>query len=66
MWTNNPDTNAYTKHVDTKYFKIRDYIRQLYLRVAYIPTHMNVADFFTKALDYKAFNKFRTHIGVSI
>ena len=61
---NNPDTNTYTKFVDTKYFKTRQYVANAMLKVAYIPTHLNVADFFTKALEFTLFNRFRTYLGV--
>ena len=45
----NPITNSNTKHVATKEFRTRQYIAQRLLRVCYIPTDMNIADFFTKA-----------------
>ena len=62
---NNPDTSWRTRHLDVKYFKVRDYIRELKLIVSHIGTKNNVADFFTKALTWAHFNKFRTYLGVS-
>ena len=47
---NNPVTNGNTKHVATKEFRTRQYIAQRLIRVCYIPTDMNIEDFFTKAL----------------
>ena len=35
------------------------------LRVCYIPTDMNIADFFTKALTEAPFCKFRAFLGIS-
>ena len=44
---NNPETSQRTKHLDTRYFKIRDYIRDLSIRVRHIGTKFNPADFST-------------------
>ena len=62
---NNPVTNSNTKHVATKEFRTRQYIAQRLLRVCYIPTDMNIADFFTKALTETPFSKFRAFLGMS-
>ena len=62
---NNPVTNSNTKHVATKEFRTRQYIAQRLLRVCYIPTDMNIADFFTKALTETPFCKFRAFLGIS-
>ena len=62
---NNPETNWKNKFLDTRHFKVRDYIRLSRLIVAYIPTDKNVADFFTKALIYGPFNKHRTYLGIT-
>ena len=45
-----PSTTIENKHAATKEFRTRQYIAQRLLRVCYIPTDMNIADFFTKAL----------------
>ena len=44
----------------------RRYVASQQLRVAYVPTHLNLADFFTKALMYRAFADFRNYIGIAI
>ena len=62
---NNPVTNSNTKHVVTKEFRTRQYIAQRLLRVCYIPTDINIADFFTKALTEAPFSKFRAFLGMS-
>ena len=63
---NNPDTSWRTRHLDVKYFKVRDYIREMKLTVSHIATHLNVADFFTKALNFKPFSRFRTYMGIQV
>ena len=61
---NNPDTSWRTRHLDVKYFKVRDYIKQMKLTVPHVPTTLNVADYFTKALTYRDFNKFRQYLSI--
>jgi hypothetical protein len=61
---NNPDTSWRTRHLDVKYFKVRDYIREQKLTVSHVSTNLNVADFFTKALAYPLFSKYRTYLGI--
>ena len=61
---NNPDTSWRTRHLDVKYFKIRDYIKEMKLTVSHVPTDLNVADFFTKALTYRNFAKFRNYLSI--
>jgi hypothetical protein len=63
---NNPDTSWRTRHLDVKYFKVRDYIREMKLTVSHIATQLNVADFFTKALNFKPFSRFRTYMGIQV
>ena len=62
---NNPVTNSNTKHVATKYFHTRQYIAQRLLRVCYVPTTMNISDFFTKALTETPFCMLRAYLGMS-
>ena len=60
---NNPTSTAQaSKHLDTRYFKVRDHIRERKLRVQFIRTHVNVSDFFTKALGNPAFAEFKSTI----
>ena len=61
---NNPETSQRTKHLDTRYFKIRDYIRDLSIRVRHIGTKFNPADFFTKALPKAEFARYRDYLGM--
>ena len=61
---NNPETSQRTRHLDTRYFKVRDYIRDLSIRVRHIGTKFNPADFFTKALAKNDFNRYRDYLGM--
>jgi hypothetical protein len=61
---NNPETSQRTRHLDTRYFKIRDYIRDLSIRVRHIGTKFNPADFFTKALPKNDFSRYRDYLGM--
>ena len=55
----NPCSNVRSKHLDIRYFKVRQYIEQNLVNVLFVPTKLNLADFFTKSLDTKAFTHFR-------
>ena len=59
-----PDASWSTGHLDVKYFKIRDYIKEHKLAVSHISTNLNVANFFTKALAYPMSSKFRNYLGI--
>ena len=60
---NNPETSQRSKHLEIRWFRIRDYIQNLTLQVRHIPTLDNVADFFTKSLQgEEQFGRFRMHL----
>ena len=61
---NNPETSQRTRHLDVRYFKVRDYIRDQSVRVRHIGTDVNVSDFFTKALPTYSFNRYREFLGM--
>ena len=62
---NRPEsTSQGSKHIDTRYFRVRQWVQQNALRVAYVGTDYNVADFFTKGLHWPKFSKFRDRIGM--
>ena len=50
------------KHINMRYYFITDRIQKKDLLVAYCPTKLMVADFFTKPLQGAAFIKFRAMI----
>ena len=60
---NNPETTSQrSKHVDNRYYRIRQHVKRQEISVKYIGTDMNVADFFTKALVGDKFKCFRSII----
>ena len=61
---NNPETSQRTRHLDMRYFKVRDYIRAQEIRVRHIGTKSNPADFFTKALPRSEFARYRGYFGM--
>ena len=61
---NNPETSQRTRHLDTRYFKIRDYVRDQDIRVRHIGTKYNPADFFTKGLARQDFQRYRGYLGM--
>ena len=61
---NNPETSQRTRHLETRYFKVRDYVRQHAIRVRHIRTDVNLADFFTKALEKTKFTQYRSYLGM--
>ena len=48
-----------TKHMDNRYFWIKDRIESENIKVEYCPTEKMIADFFTKPLQGNLFRKFR-------
>ena len=57
---NNPVSTAQaSKALDVRYFNTRDYIREGKLRVQFLRTHLNVADFFTKGLPKEPYCDFK-------
>ena len=59
----NPETTQRSKHLEIRWFRIRDYIKNGLLGVRHIPTGDNVADFFTKSLQGPdSFGRFRREL----
>ena len=59
----NPETSQRSKHLEIRWFRIRDYIKQEILRVRHIGTADNIADFFTKSLQGDdSFGRFREYL----
>ena len=46
----NPEHHARTKHIDRRHYFIRECVEEGNLRVTFVATADNVADFFTKPL----------------
>ena len=53
-----------SRHIDTRYFRIRQHVAKQDIRVAYLGTDFNVADFFTKGLTNPKFKDFRHMLGL--
>jgi hypothetical protein len=46
-----------TKHIDIRYHFIRDYLQEGWFNLVWIPTDLQIADMFTKALPINRFEK---------
>ena len=53
----NPEHHDRMKHVERRHFYVRDMVESFELEVPYVPTNLNVADFFTKP--FKSASHFR-------
>lgn len=53
----NDVNNKLTKHIDIRYHFVRQYIQMKVMELFYVPTDLNVADIFTKALGPDVFNR---------
>ena len=51
-----------SRHVNVRYFFVKDIIKQNQISVEYCPTDLMVADFFTKPLQGGLFRKFKAVI----
>ena len=48
--TRNPEHHGRMKHLDLRYYWLRDVVETGAISPVFVPTHMQVADIFTKAL----------------
>ena len=48
-----------SKHIDIRYFFIKDLVDKNFLKIKYCPTEQMLADFFTKLLQGKLFHRLR-------
>jgi hypothetical protein len=53
----NPVEHSRTKHIDIRYHFLRDHQQKGDIEIAYVSTHNQLADIFTKPLDEKTFSK---------
>ena len=60
----NPVLHARTKHIKIHHHFIREAVDVGEVQVEYVPTQLQLADFLTKPLSYKAFVENRYHAGV--
>jgi hypothetical protein len=53
-----------TKHIDIQYHFPRDHKQKGDIEIAYVSTHNQLADIFTKPLDEKTFSKLRNELNI--
>ena len=58
----NPEFHQRTKHIDRRHFYVREMVEDMQIRVPYVNTDDNFADFFTKAFDGKKFFSLRAKV----
>ena len=62
--TDNSVEHSRTKHIDIWYHFLRDHRQKGDIEIAYVSTHNQLADIFTKPLDEKTFSKLRHELNV--
>jgi hypothetical protein len=60
----NPVEHIRTKHIDIRYHFLRDHQQKGDIEIAYVSTHNQLVDVFTKPLDEKTFSKLRNELNV--
>ena len=60
----NATTGNRTKHIDTRYHFVREYIEDGIVKVIFVRSENNDADIFTKNVNTKTFNKLAKNIGL--
>ena len=61
----NPMTTFRNRHIATRYFQVRNYVRNQQILPTHVPTKMNIADLFTKAIvEYQRFDMLRRACGM--
>ena len=58
----NPEHHAKVKHIERRHFFVREMVENLQIRVPFVSTVDNIADFFTKPLPAKSFYPMRDAI----
>jgi hypothetical protein len=62
--TDNPIEQSLTKHIDIRYHFLRDHQQKGDIKIAYVSTHNQLSDIFTKPLDEKTFSKLRNELNI--
>jgi hypothetical protein len=60
----NPVEHSCTKHIYILYHFLRDHQQKGDIEIAYVSTHNQLADIFTKLLDEKTFCKLRNELNI--
>jgi hypothetical protein len=58
----NPVEHSHTKHIDIRYHFLRDHQQKGDIEIAYVNTHNQLADIFSKPLDVNTFSKLRNDL----
>ena len=58
----NPEHHATSKHIERRHFFVREMVENMRIRVPYVRTADNLADFFTKPLPPRVFIEMRDTI----
>jgi hypothetical protein len=53
-----------TKHIDIRYHFLRDHQQKGEIEIAYVSTHNQLADIFTKPLDENTFSKLKNELNI--
>ena len=56
--------HSHTKHIDIRYHFLRDHQQKGDIEIAYVSTHNQLADIFTRPLDEKTFSKLRNELNI--
>lgn len=64
FFSNNNKRSSMSKNIDTKYLKVREYVKEEKLQVSYIKTGQQLADPFTKAISVGAFQTHVSNMGL--
>jgi hypothetical protein len=60
----NPVEHSRTKHIDIRYHFLRDHQQKGDIEIAYVNTHNQLADIFTKPSNEKTFSKLRNELNI--
>ena len=60
----NPVEHSHTKHIDIRYHFLRDYQQKWDIEIAYVSTHKQLADIFTKPLEERIFCELRSELNI--
>lgn len=60
----NPVFHERSKHIDTKYHKIREFVSKKEIQLKFVKSNDQIADIFTKPLKMETFSKLRASLGV--
>ncbi|KAI3758325.1 hypothetical protein L6452_05885 [Arctium lappa] len=60
----NPVQHSKTKHIDVRYHFLKDHVEKGTIEMYFVPTELQLADIFTKAIDERRFNFLISKLGM--